>query len=290
MKSWGTASGRDDRLHGLLAIARLTWTEARRTRIVLAAFVCAGLFLLVYGVAVFFLARTPGGAAPPALLRRTQLELLTLVGLYVANFLTLAFAVMVPVDSISGEIDSGVMQTLASKPITRAAIVIGKWLAFLALTAIYLLVVVAGVTLLVWLFSGFLQPHVAAALPLMFLGAAVLLSVSIAGGTRLKTVTNGIVVFAFYAIAFVGGWIEEFGFILGNTAARYIGTAISLVSPVDALWRMAAHLMQPPLMQQLRLSPFSSEAVPSPAMVVWAIGYVAATLLVALRQFRMRPL
>ncbi len=53
---------------------------------------------------------------------------------------------------------------------------------------------------------------------------------------------------------------------------------------------MAAHLMQPPLMQQLRLSPFSSEAVPSAAMVVWAIGYVAATLLVALRQFRMRPL
>lgn len=277
-------------MHGLLAIAHLTWTEARRTRIALAAFVCAGLFLAVYGIAVFFIARLPGGAAAPPLLRRTQLELLTLVGLYVANFLTLAFSVMVPVDSISGEIDSGVMQTLASKPIARSAIVIGKWLAFLALTAIYLLVVAGGVTLLVWLLTGFWQPHLAAALPLMWLGAVVLLTLSIAGGTLFKTVTNGLVVFAFYAIAFVGGWIEELGFILGNGATRYIGTAISLLSPVDALWRMAAHVMQPPVMRQLLHSPFSSAAVPSPAMVVWSVGYVALALLVALRQFRRRSL
>ncbi len=274
-------------MHGLFAIARLTWTEARRTRVALAAFVCAGLFLAVYGVAVFFVVR---GVAPPLLQRQMQLELLTLVGLYVANFLTLAFSVMVPVDSISGEIDSGVMQTLASKPVSRPAIVLGKWFAFLALTAIYLLVVAGGVTLLVWLFTGFWQPHLAAALPLMWLGAAVLLTLSIAGGTRFRTVTNGIVVFGFYAIAFVGGWIEEFGFILGNSATRYIGTAISLVSPVDALWRMAAHVMQPPLMQQLRLSPFSSEAVPSQAMVIWALGYLALTLLVALRHFSKRSL
>jgi hypothetical protein len=124
----------------------------------------------------------------------------------------------------------------------------------------------------------------------MLLAATTLLTLSIAGGTRFKTVTNGIVVFAFYAVAFVGGWIEEIGFVLGNESARYIGTAISLVSPVDALWRLAAHEMQPPLMQELRMSPFSVAAVPSAAMVVWAVGFVIVTLLFALRGFRTRAL
>jgi hypothetical protein len=45
----------------------------------------------------------------------------------------------------------------------------------------------------------------------MLLGATTLLTLSIAGGTRFTTVTDGIVVFGFYAIAFIGGWIEQLG-------------------------------------------------------------------------------
>src|SRR5579864_2088708 len=129
-RSWATISGLDDTLHGLLTIAGLTLLEARRTRIALAALICGALFLAVYGIAVFFLYRNDlVAAARPTFIRQSQLEILTLVGLYVANFLTLAVAVMLPVDSISGEIDSGVMETVASKPVSRSSIVIGKWFA-----------------------------------------------------------------------------------------------------------------------------------------------------------------
>jgi Cu-processing system permease protein len=220
----------------------------------------------------------------------TAASCVQLVGLYVANFLTLAVAVMLPVDSLSGEIESGVMETIASKPVSRAAIVLGKWLAFLAMTAIYLVITTSGVVLLVGARTGFIQPHLPRTLPLMFLGAATLLTASIAGGTRFKTVTNGIVVFGLYAMAFIGGWIEEIGFLLANESARYVGTAISLLSPVDAMWRLACHEMQPPLMQQLRMSPFSTAAVPSGAMVVWAMGFVVAALVLALRRFSKRAL
>jgi Cu-processing system permease protein len=278
-------------LNGFLTIVHLTWIEARRTRIALAAFSCAVLFLGIYGTAVFFVYRSGhASVARPLFIRQMQLELLTLAGLYVANFLTLAFAVLLPVDSISGEIDSGVIETVASKPISRSVIVLGKWCAFLLMTAVYLLIVAGGVVLLVRLLTGFSQPHLGSALPLMWLGAVTLLTLSIAGGTRLKTVTNGIVVFGFYAIAFIGGWIEAIGATLGSEASRYIGTAVSLVSPVDAMWRLAAHQMQPPLMQQMPLGPFSSAAVPSPAMVLWTVGFVVVTLLAALRGLRARSL
>ncbi|HWG29564.1 MAG TPA: hypothetical protein VN676_03360 [Steroidobacteraceae bacterium] len=277
-------------MQGLLTIIHLTWIEARRMRFTLASLICALLLLVVFGTSVYFLYRFGPGAVPrPAFIRQAQLETLTLAGLYVANFLALAFSVLLPVDSLSGEIDSGVIQTIASKPVSRSTIVLGKWLAFLGMATGYLLLVTLGVVLLVRLFTGFVPPHLATALPVLLLGAATLLTLSIAGGTRMKTITNAIVVFGFYALAFIGGWIETIGALLGSDAARYIGTAISLVSPVDAMWRLAAHRLQSPLVQQLP-GPFSSAAVPSAAMVVWAVGYVIATLLAALRGFRTRAL
>ncbi len=285
------SSDPDNPMHGILTIARLTWVETRRARIALAALIFAVLFLIAYGIAVYFLNRAQSTVvAQPIFIRHAKLEILSLAGLYVANFLTVALAVMLPVDSISGELESGVMETLAAKPITRATIVLGKWLAFFAMTAVYLVLVAGGVVLLVATLTGFRLPHLPVALSLMFLGATTLLTLSIAGGTRFKTVTNGIVAFGFYALAFIGGWVEQIGFVLGNGAARYIGTAISLVSPVDSMWRLACYEMQSPLMQQLRLGPFSTAAVPSTAMVVWATGFVMAALLAALWQFRSRSL
>ncbi len=77
----------------------------------------------------------------------------------------------------------------------------------------------------------------------MHLEATVLLTVTIAGGSRLSTVTNGIFAFGFYALAFIGGWIEQAGVMMNNASARYAGTAISLVSPADAIWRLAMYVM-----------------------------------------------
>jgi Cu-processing system permease protein len=285
------ASALDNPLHGVLSVARLTWLEARRTRMAPAALLCAVLFLTAYGLAVYFLFPTAQSASGrPLFTRQSQLAILTLIGFYVANFLVVAVSVMLPVDSISGEIESGVIEAIASKPVTRAAIVLGKWLAFSLMTAVYLLLVAGGIVLLVRTLTGYSPPHLARALPLMFLGASTLLTLCIAGGTRFKTVTNGILVFGFYAMAFIGGWVEEIGFVLGNESARYIGTAISLISPADSMWRLASHEMKPTLLQELPMGPFSTAAVPSGAMVAWTVGFVVLALALALRQFQKRPL
>jgi ABC-type transport system involved in multi-copper enzyme maturation permease subunit len=278
-------------MQGLFTIAHLTFLEARRRRIVLAALVCAAGFLLVFAVAVYFIHRNPLSAGPrPALQLGIQRQVLTLAGLYVVNFLVVAMSVMLPVDTLSGEIASGVIQTLASKPIRRAEIVLGKWLVYWLLIAAYIALLVLGVVLVMRLITGFTQHHLPEALGLMLLEATVLLTVTIAGGVRFSTVTNGIVAFAFYALAFIGGWIETVGVMVGNTSARYIGTAISLVSPTDALWRLAMHLLQPPVMSQVQLTPFSPASVPSAAMVWWSSAFVIGVLALAIRGFQKRAL
>jgi ABC-type transport system involved in multi-copper enzyme maturation permease subunit len=218
------------------------------------------------------------------------LNFFTLAGLYSVNFLTVMSAVLLPVDTLSGEIASGVLQTVASKPIARRDIVLGKWLAYVLVVGAYLLLLAGGVLLEVRLVSGFQLPGVAKGLPLMFLESIVLVTLSIAGGSRLSTVTSGVVAFGLYGLAFIGSWVEQVGGFTGNVAARDVGTVASLIMPSESLWQLAAHHMQPPLMSQLNLTPFSPVSVPSIAMVYWAMGYIVVLLLVALRSFDKRPL
>lgn len=147
-----------------------------------------------------------------------------------------------------------------------------------------------GVLLVARLLGHFTPPRVAYGIPLMLLETTVLLTLCIAGGTRLSTITNGIVVFGLYGLAFVGNWVEQIATFAGNTTARNLGTIASLVMPSESLWQLAAYHMQPPLMRELHLTPFSPASVPSGTMVAWAVLYVLVTLGFALRQFQRRGL
>jgi ABC-type transport system involved in multi-copper enzyme maturation permease subunit len=277
-------------MRGTLLIARLTWLETRRRRIALAAFACGLLFLAVFASAMYFGFRHAAAQGGEALEMRVAATVLTVAGLYVVNFLVTAVAILLPIDSLSGEIGSGVIQTLASKPVDRAAIVVGKWLAYLAMTAVYLVLLAGGVLLSMRLLADYTAPAVLAPMGLMLLGAAVMLSITIAGGVRLSTITNGIVAFGFYGIAFIAGWMEQILSLFGNTTARHVGTVVSLFSPADAMWRRAAYELQPVTAVIFQAGPFSVASVPSTAMVVWAALFVVAVVALAAWQFRRRPL
>ncbi|HEY4339717.1 MAG TPA: ABC transporter permease subunit [Steroidobacteraceae bacterium] len=278
-------------MHNFLTIMQLTFLEMRRRRIVLAALACGAGCLVVFAVAIYLVHHFhPPSSAQPLLQVRIVLQLQTLAGLYAVNFMTATAAIMLPVDAISGEIASGVMQTLASKPISRTQIVLGKWLVYWLMIAAYTTTMIVGVVLVMRFITGFSQPHVSAAISLMTLQGTVLLSVVIAGGVRLTTIANGMIAFGFYSVAVVGGWVEQIGAMMGDSGARYVGTAISLVSPTDALWRRAIYLLQPPLMSQASMTPFARTSLPSVAMVWWAVAFAAGALALAAVWFEKRSL
>jgi hypothetical protein len=140
------------------------------------------------------------------------------------------------------------------------------------------------------LVGGYTPPNAARGLPLLLLEGTVLLTLALAGGTRLSTLANGITVFGLYGLAFVGGWMEQIGTIAGNATARYIGIGASLLVPSESLWQLASHVMQPPLVRDMGIGPFAPLSVPSPVMVGWAVGYVVVALVLALRLFQTRDL
>jgi Cu-processing system permease protein len=280
----------------VLTIARLTFREASRRKILLAALLLGLVFLLVFGIGFQLIqAEFQRNMRGSRLLELNEIRnFLLIAGLYVVNFLSAMMTVLTSVDTLSGEIASGTIHTLVSKPVHRWEVVTGKWLGYAGMLTLYLLLMAGGVMASVYLMSGYSAPNALRGLGLMWLNAMLLLTVSILGGTRLSTLANGVLVFGLFGIAFIGGWIEQIGTFLPATStsqtAVNIGILTSLILPSEALWRRVAFEIQSPLVAALGFSPFSSTSVPSPLMVVYAGLYLLVALALAVRTFARRDL
>jgi Cu-processing system permease protein len=272
-----------------IVIAKLTFREASRRWVLWVALLLGLMFLIVYGLGFReILKELPNNTS--RLQRSEFTSFIMLAGLYAVSFLTLIMTVLTSVDTLSGEITSGTIHTLVSKPLRRWEIILGKWLGFMSMLTLYLLLMAGGVLLIVYWLSGYTAPNVWVGLGLMWLNINLMLSVSLFGGAFLSTLANGVLVFGLYGVAFIGGWIEQFGALLNNSAAIKIGIISSLILPSEALWKRAVYEMQSPLVAAIGFTPFSSTSTPSPLMIAYAAVYMLVMIWLAMRQFSRRDL
>jgi Cu-processing system permease protein len=274
-------------MHNIATITWLTFHEARRRKMVLAALGMGGIFLVLFNIGFGLITRSMNQAN--ALQLRINYSLLLMAGLYVVHFLTVMLAIFASVDTVAGEIASHTIQAIVTKPVRRWQVLVGKWLGYAAMLVLYLGLLGGGLMLSVYLQVGYAAPNWAQGLALLMLEALVLLSLSLLGGTRFSTLTNGVLLFMLYGLAFIGAWVEQIGALLNSHAAVNVGIVTSLLMPVEALWRRAAYLMQPQILSVIP-SPFSGTSPPSPAMVLYAALYAALALGLAVRAFRKRDL
>jgi hypothetical protein len=67
-------------------------------------------------------------------------------------------------------------------------------------------------------------------------------------------------------------------------------SAASLLSPPDAMWRLASYYLQPAAVRSVGPLIFSVVSVPTPVMVWWAAVFTLSALLWAVRSFERRAL
>jgi ABC-type transport system involved in multi-copper enzyme maturation permease subunit len=276
-----------------LTISKLTFREAARRKILWAALLLGLLDLIVYGLGLYFInadiQRSMGQGMGQVAINQIY-NFLLMMGLYAVNFLTIAMSVLTSVDTIAGEISSGTMQTLVTKPAHRWEVLMGKWIGFAVMITLYLILMACGTLLIVYTITDYSAPNTFQGVLMIWVNALLLLSVSIFGGTFLSTLANGVLAFGLFGVAFIGGWIEQFGSVLRNQSAVNIGIISSLIFPSEALWKRAAHLMQSPLISMVGVSPFTSNTVPSPLMIWYGIFYMLVILVLAVRIFNRRDL
>ncbi len=279
-------------------ITRMTFREAIRRRIVATGLVLGVCFLIMYSIGFHFIfsqvTKTAAALPSPSPAAVTQVanvegaNTLMLVGLYAVAFLSIAMAALLAADTLSGEISSGTIQTIVTKPIRRSEIVLGKWLGFASLLGLYLLLMGGGTVLSVFIQAAYLPNHLWAGLGLIFFEALIIMTISMACSSTLSALAAGGIVFGLYGLAFIGGWIEQFGAILHNQTAIKVGIVASLIIPSESLWRRAAFEMQTPLAGVLGMSPFGTVSVPSLLMIAYTVVYLLATLIIAIRVFEKR--
>jgi Cu-processing system permease protein len=276
-----------------LDIARMTFVEARMRKMLWAVILLGLAFLGVYAVGFYFMHREITHAITGGMMRVLEpLNFFVMAGLYGVDFLVVMLAVLASVDTVSGEIASGTIHTVVTKPLRRWQVIVGKWLGMAVMLGVFAVVMSGALVGIVWAISRYLPPNPVPGVALIVLEGLVVLTLSILGGTRLSTLTNGVVVFMLYGLAFIAGWIEQIGAFLHSEAAVNIGIIVSLVIPTEALWKRAAYLMQPPFLRELGLgtTPFGAASAPSSAMVLYAILYAAAALGLAIHWFATRDL
>lgn len=281
-------------MNTIFTITKLTFREAFRRKIVISALLLGIAFLVIYGLGVHFIqadfATRATRLRSPETIRNQAFNILVLAGMYVVNFLGIATAALATSDSLAGEIQSGTIQAVVTKPIRRGEVVLGKWLGTAGLLLMYMLLMGGGTLLSMRLITGYSAPNWLAGLSLIYFNCVLIMTLTLAFSSSLSTLATGGAVFGAFGLAFIGGWVERIGSLINNQTAVNLGILSSLLLPNEAMWNKAANLMSSPLISAVGASPFSGSSDPSPAMMVYTGLYLLLTLGVAVWQFNHRDL
>lgn len=277
-------------MNTILVIARLTFREAVRRKIALAAALLGLAFLILFNIGLYFMMEDIRDSGTQVIFQQEIYNFIFMAGLYVVNFLALAMSALLAADTLAGEIASGAIQAVVTKPVRRRDIVLGKWLGFAGLLVGYLLLMGGGLGLSTYLQGRYLAPNLLLGLGLIYFNTLVIMSVTLVCSSMLSTLATGGVVFGLYGLAFIGGWVEQIGAMLQNQTAVNIGIISSFLLPTEALWRRAAAEMTSPLANFVGTTPFTPAEVPSNLMLFYAGLYLLGMLWIATRQFNRRDL
>ena len=271
-------------------MAGITFREVARKKILWTALLAGLGFLVVFGIGLHFQIADFNPNTSP-FVRYQILSGMMMVGLYTVDLLAVVMTILTSVDTIAGEISSGTIQAIATKPLPRWQILIGKWMGFAGMLAIYVALMFGGTILVSHEIAGMSPHRPVQGASLVFLECLIALSICFLFGTWFSTLTNGVIVLGLHGLAFMGGWLEQMsGFTEGSRLAM-VGIVASLVMPTEAVWRRAAFVMESPLAGSLpQFAIFSDISLPSPAMIAYAGVYLSLAVGIALYHFHQRDL
>ena len=129
---------------GLWIMAGITFREAARKKILWTALIAGAGFLVVFGIGLHYQMADFSRGNMAVFLRYQILSGMLMIGLYTVDLLAVVMTILTSVDTISGEITSGTIHAIATKPMARWQMLIGKWLGFVGMLAVYVALMFGG--------------------------------------------------------------------------------------------------------------------------------------------------
>jgi ABC-type transport system involved in multi-copper enzyme maturation permease subunit len=286
----------------VLIVARLTLLEALRRRLFWAL---AGLTILVVVLTGWGFALLTANArerAVPALELVVAVSQLLILVAFMFSFVLAMTAAFLGAPAIAADLESGVLQSIAARPIRRVEILVGKWLGLVVIVLGY--AVAAGLleVAAVDLVTGYLPPNPLSAA--LFLGgqAIVLLTIAMLLSTRLPTIAGGAVGVVLFGMSWISGVMGSIAGVLGLDALARTVEATRFIVPLDGLWKGAVYALEPPAFILLATSageraarvaannPFYAAAPPAPVFLLYVAVWLAIVLALAAWSFNRREI
>ena len=206
------------------------------------------------------------------------------------DLLAVVMTILTSIDTLAGEIASGTIHAIATKPVERWEILAGKFLGFTGMIAAFVAITFAGTVAVAFATTGVFPEHPMRGLLLIGFECELMLAVTFALGTWFSTLTVGVLALGMQGLAFMGGWLEQVSGFSQSVHIVTLGVVSSVLVPSESLWRRAAFEMQTPLAGSLSFSPFANVSIPSWTAVAYALAYLCAALAVAAWHFNRRDL
>jgi ABC-type transport system involved in multi-copper enzyme maturation permease subunit len=268
----------------LFRITRLTLREMIRRKLVITAVALSVAVALATGLGFYDLVHHGGHHGAPL----AHLQVLTVSALMVtmiAYMFNLIFALggaFVAAPTLAGDIESGLLLPLATRPVRRTEIVLGKFIGIAVLLCAYAFFVGFLEFGIVRLVTSYLPPHPVIALVYLCGVGVTMLSLALLLSSRMAAISSGVAAVVLYGVAWIAGVVGDIGATVHSVRFADVGVVSELVLPSDAFWRAAVYHLEPAAMI-LGLHgtvPFAVSAPPPLATIVWAIGWIV--LMVAL--------
>jgi ABC-type transport system involved in multi-copper enzyme maturation permease subunit len=283
-------------------ITRLTVRETARRKLLLALLI---LTLIIIAVTLYGISRlsTIGGNGE----RLTLLEIKTvtsqilIVVMFMWSFVLALSAVFVAASQVSGDIESGIAQAILTRPISRADLVLGKWLGLLGLLAAYIVGAVVVELIGIKLITDYQPPDPVGLVAYLVGETAVLMSLALLISTRLSGMTGGVIALGAYGISWIGGIAGSIGAAFNNDTITHIGTTTQLLMPTDGLWRGAVYSLEPAAVitayravggagRAVSANPFFEPNGPPLVYIAWVAGWLLAVLALTIYSINQREI
>jgi ABC-type transport system involved in multi-copper enzyme maturation permease subunit len=277
-----------------LTIAALTVREAIRRRLILAL---AAITVALVGLSGWGFYRLSHGAGITSGEVSFALPTAFILFMFMFSFIVALSASAVASPAVSGEIDSGVLQAIVTRPVRRSEVLLGKWLGLAGLLAAYTAIVCGLEAAVVDWITGYVPPDQVAAAAFLFAEGAALLTLVLLLSTRLSALAAGVIGVALFGITWLAGVVGSLGATFHISSMRTAGHVAQYLLPTDGLWHAAIYYLEPPqyVVQQLADGgqggdPFFTSAAPSWQYLAWAVIWLVLILLAGVTSFERREL
>jgi ABC-type transport system involved in multi-copper enzyme maturation permease subunit len=217
--------------------------------------------------------------------------------MFMFSFVVALSASAIASPSVSGEIDSGVLQAVIARPVRRGEVLAGKWLGLAALLAAYTALVSGLEVAVVKAVSGYIPPNPAAAAALLFAEGAVLLTLVLLLSTRLSALAAGVVGVALFGAAWIMGVAGTLGVAFRVGSLHTAAVISQYLLPTDGLWHGAIYYLEPTSFITRQLGegpdvqgPFFTSGPPSWQYLTWAVIWLLLVGVLGLVSLQRREL